>query len=203
MLLTLARRAAITQARPAARFVGDVVLEVTGGGGAPADRAGAGRVPDLGQVPQLDPGIMAFGLEPVVTVAGGDRVERDGQIWLSAGPGAQCPGAVSAGRSMLAGSGERESRTRGAAGRIAPVRWAVLAWFVPASAVVLGFGSGAAVPDGVALLVGDGHAPGGLRVAGGGAGQVAGQGGVDRADAADLAGSAGQAEQGGPPGWSG
>src|SRR6185503_3086044 len=45
-----ALRAAVAQAGPAARLVWRVVLEVAGRGGSPADRAGAGRVPDLGQV---------------------------------------------------------------------------------------------------------------------------------------------------------
>jgi hypothetical protein len=65
--------------------------------------------------------------------------------------------------------------------------------------VVPGFGSGAAVADGVAVLVGDRDAPGGLLVLRGGAGQVAGQvagqPGVDRADAGDLAGPVGQIQQ--------
>ena len=37
---------------------------------APADRPGAGGVPDLGQVPQLDPRIVAVGFEPVIAVLG-------------------------------------------------------------------------------------------------------------------------------------
>jgi hypothetical protein len=45
--------------------------------------------------------------------------------------------------------------------------------------VARGLGPGAAVPDGVPLAVGDGHAPGGLGVAGGG-GQVTGQGRVSQ-----------------------
>ncbi len=84
------------------------MLEVAGGGGAPADGAGAGGVPDLGEVPELDPGVVALGRKAVVAVLGGDRVERDGQVGLSAGPGAQCPGAVSAGWAVLAGGGEGE-----------------------------------------------------------------------------------------------
>jgi hypothetical protein len=34
-------------------------------------------MPDLAQVPELDPGIVALGLEPVITLIGGDRVEGD------------------------------------------------------------------------------------------------------------------------------
>src|SRR6185437_13345148 len=52
---------AVAQARPPARFIRDVVLEITLCGGSAAARSGAGRVPDLGQVPELDPGIMALG----------------------------------------------------------------------------------------------------------------------------------------------
>jgi hypothetical protein len=72
-----ALRAAITQTRPPARLVGGVVLEVAGGGGPAADGAGAGGMPDLAQVPELDPGIVALGLEPVITLIGGDRVDGD------------------------------------------------------------------------------------------------------------------------------
>src|SRR6266571_7307896 len=75
-----ALRAAITQARPPARLVRGVVLEVGLAGGPPADGAGAGGVPHLGQVPQLDPGIMAPAFEPVVAVLGGERVQGDDQV---------------------------------------------------------------------------------------------------------------------------
>jgi hypothetical protein len=43
-----------------------VVLEVALGGGPPADGAGAGGVPDLGQVPEPDPGVVPPGLVPVL-----------------------------------------------------------------------------------------------------------------------------------------
>ena len=98
MLLWHARRPAITQARSATGLVGDVVLEIALGGGARAGRPGAGGIADLGQVAELDPGVVALGLEPVITILGGDRVEGYEQIWVSVGPGAQPPGAVSAGR---------------------------------------------------------------------------------------------------------
>jgi hypothetical protein len=62
--------AAITQARPATRLIRDIMFEVTLARWPPTHRAGASRVPDLGQVPQLDPGIVAFGGEPVVAVLG-------------------------------------------------------------------------------------------------------------------------------------
>ena len=52
----------------------------------------------------------------------------------------------------------------------------------------LGSGPGAAVADGVAVLVGDRHAPGRLRVPRGRGDQVAGQPRVDRAEPAQLAG---------------
>ncbi len=149
------------------------MLEVAGGGGAPADGAGAGGVPDLGQVAELDPGVVALGRKAVVAVVGGDRVERDGQVGLSAGPAAQCPGAVSARWGVLAGGGEGEPWPVPVPG---PARWSRSLWFP----VTFGFGSGAAVADGVPVLVGDGDAPGGLGVAGGGVGKVAGEGGVSQ-----------------------
>src|SRR5712671_2432368 len=65
-----ALRAAITQARPAACLIRGVVLEIAACRRAAAPGPGAGRMPDLGQVPQLDPGIVARGLEPVITLAG-------------------------------------------------------------------------------------------------------------------------------------
>src|SRR5438046_6287195 len=58
-------RAAITEARSSARFVGRIVLEVALAGGAPADRAGTGGVPDLGQVSELDAWIVAPAFQPV------------------------------------------------------------------------------------------------------------------------------------------
>src|SRR5271167_1817436 len=120
-VVAAALRTAITQTRPAAGLVGGVVLEVAGGGGTPADGAGTGSVPDLGQVPELDPGVMGRGREPVITVLGGDRVEGDGQIRaVCLGSGAQCPGAVSAGRAVLAGGGEGEPRAVPVPG---PARW--------------------------------------------------------------------------------
>jgi hypothetical protein len=79
MIMT-ALRTRVAQARPAACFVGGVVLEVSLGGGSAADGAGAGGVPDLGQVPELDPGIVPLGFEPVITRVGGDRVDGDDQV---------------------------------------------------------------------------------------------------------------------------
>src|SRR6185369_14319326 len=75
-----ALRARVTQARPAARLVRRVVLEIAVRRRAAAPGPGAGRVPHLGQVPQLDPGIMARGLEPVIAPRGIDRVEPDQQV---------------------------------------------------------------------------------------------------------------------------
>ena len=155
--------AGVAQARAAACFVRGVVLVVALGGGATADGAGAGSVPDLGQVPQPGPGIVAAGLIPVVAGVGGDRVDRDDQVRSGSG-GAQPPCAVPARRAVPAGGSEGEPRRSGAG----------------ALPVTPGFGAGAAVPDGVALVVGDGEAPGGLRAGCGGGGQVAGQPGVDR-----------------------
>ena len=148
-------RAPVTQARPAACLIRDVVLEVALGGGPPTDGAGAGGVPDLGQVPQPGPGVVAPALEPMVTRVGGQRVQGDDQVGPGSG-GAQPPGPPG-GRRL-----EREPRPVSRAG----------AGAFPAGP---GFGPGAAVGDGVPLLVGDGQAPGGLRVVRGGGGQVAGQ----------------------------
>src|SRR5207253_71218 len=53
------------------------------------------------------------------------------------------------------------------------------------------------VGDGVAVVVGEGDAPGGAGVAGGGGGHLAGQGRVDGAQAVGLAGVLGHAEHGG------
>ena len=100
-------RAGVAQTGPAACLVRHVVLEVALGGRPPADRTGAGRVPDLGQVPELDPRIMTVGFVPVVAGVGGDRV--DGEDQVRAGPrGGQPPGAVPAGRPVPAGRGEGE-----------------------------------------------------------------------------------------------
>jgi hypothetical protein len=43
-------------------------------------------VPDLGQVPEHDPGIVAFGLVAVVAVAGRDRSDVDEQVPLAGIP---------------------------------------------------------------------------------------------------------------------
>ena len=136
-MVVTALRAGVTQARAAARFVGGVVLEVGLGGGPAADGAGAGGVPDLGQVPELDPGIVAVGFVPVVAGVGGQRVQGDDQV-RPAARGAQPPGAVPAGRPVPAGRGEGEP---GLSWRARP----------GAFPVALGFGAGAAVADGVPL----------------------------------------------------
>src|SRR5689334_20097977 len=190
-MVVTALRAGVAETGAAACFVGGVVLVVALGGGAPADGAGAGGVPDLGQVPEPGPGVVAFGLVPVVARVGGDRVDRDDQVRSGSG-GAQPPGVISApGWAVPAGRGEGEPRRAGSG----------------ALAVVPGFGAGAAVPDGVSLVVGDGEAPGCLGVGCGGGGQVAGQPGVDRAQACEFAGPVrtagvgGQGDgQGDPPG---
>src|ERR1700741_4876596 len=68
-----ALRIPVAQAGPAARLVGNVVLEGGVHGGAAAAGPGARGVPDLGQVPEHDPGVVASCLVAVITVAGGDR----------------------------------------------------------------------------------------------------------------------------------
>jgi hypothetical protein len=59
-----ALRTAITQARPPARLKRNIMFEVALAGRSAADRAGAGGVPDLGQVPEFDSRVVALGLEP-------------------------------------------------------------------------------------------------------------------------------------------
>ena len=148
-------RPAITQARASARLVRGVVLEVGLGRGSSATWPGACGVPDLGQVPELDPGIMPGGLEPVIALRGIDRIEPDQQV-RPASRDAQPPGpGLGRGR-------EREPRPvpRPRSGSLP----------VPAR-----FGPGAAVSDGVPLPVGHRHAPRRPGVGRGRGGQVPGQ----------------------------
>src|SRR6185369_11718682 len=79
-VITPALRVAVAHAGTSACFVRGVVLEVALGGGPATPRSGAGRVPDLGQMPQPAPGIMTPGLEPVIAVLRGDRIEADQQV---------------------------------------------------------------------------------------------------------------------------
>src|SRR6266568_1883411 len=171
-VITPALRAAVAQARPSARLIRGVVLEVALRRRPAAPGPGAGRVPDLGQMPQPAPGIMTPGLEPVIAVLRGDRIEADQQVRPGSG-GAQSPGP------SFGGGGEREPGPVAGAGS-------------GAFPVALGFGPGAAVPDGVSLPVGHRHAPRRLEVAGGRNGQVAGQPWVDGPDPGDLTGPVGQ-----------
>ena len=143
--------AAVAQARPAAGLVRDVVLEIALARGPPADRAGAGGVPDLGQVPEFDPGVVALGLAPVITGPGCPGIELDDQV--RPGPrGPQPPGPVPARRPLPSLGGEAESRPS--------VRWSRpgfpgffrLPW-------PLGAGRAHPCPDRVAVIVGHCHAP--------------------------------------------
>ena len=99
----------------------------------------------------------------MVTCFQGDRVQREQQVPLAGQAGGQPPGAVSAGRSVIVGGGEGESPGAGAGsarrvmvaagdrtGGAGFCRWA--------AGAVFGSGSGAAVADGVSVLVGDGDA---------------------------------------------
>src|SRR5262249_30096679 len=84
-------RAAITKARSSTCLIRNVVLEVALCGWSTAARPGASGVSDLGQVPKPGPGIMAFGLEPVIAWPGIDGVDLDQQVRPASG-GAQAPG---------------------------------------------------------------------------------------------------------------
>ena len=189
------------------------MLEIALLGRPPARRTATGDVPDLGQVPELDPRVMTAGLEPVITGVDGDRVERDQQVRPPGHPGGQPPGPVAAGRPVTPGGGEGEPRPQAgagsaglilaagrvvAAGRIMQAGRIVRGGRVVSggAGVVFGCGPGAAVADGVALLVGDGDAVRGLGVGGGGRGEVAGQRWVDGAQAGHLGGPFGQVQQG-------
>jgi hypothetical protein len=48
-------------------------------------------VPDLGEVAEQDAGIVAGGLESVIALLGGDRVQGDDQVRLPRGAGGQPP----------------------------------------------------------------------------------------------------------------
>jgi hypothetical protein len=74
------------------------MFEIAARGGPSAARPGAGGVPDLGQVPERDPGIVAAGLVPVIALAGGQGPDLDDQVALPGDPAGEPPGAVAAGR---------------------------------------------------------------------------------------------------------
>ena len=115
---------AVAQTGSSPGFVRDIVFEVAVGGGALAAGAGACGVPDLGEVPELDTGIMPLGLVPVIAAFGGDRLDVQEQVALAGDPGGEPPAAFTpAGRAGLAGGGEGEP---GPAGRIGTVRFI---WF--------------------------------------------------------------------------
>jgi hypothetical protein len=124
-MVVTAGRPAVARTGPAACLIGDVVFEVAVAGWSSAGRGDTGGVPDLGQVAQLDPRIMAAGLEPVVACLLGDRVHRDDQVRLAGDPGGKSPGAIPAGRPVITGAGEGEPRRRVTAGSalIGPFEW--------------------------------------------------------------------------------
>src|SRR4029077_15498605 len=160
-----ALRPAIAQTRPAAGLIRNVMLEVTPPGGPPAPRPGTPGVPDLRQVPQHHPGIMAPGLPPVITLPGRQRPDLDQHLPL---PGGEPPRPVPAG--VAYGGQGKPGSTR----RIRPAGFASPR------------GPGAAVPDRVPVPVGDRDAPGGPGVAARGAGQAPGEVRVDGPDPAQL-----------------
>ena len=81
-VIMTALRIAITDTRPAARLERGVVLEVGLRSRPPAGGTGTRGVPDLGQVPEHHPGVVAGGLTPVVTRVGADRLDGDDQVPL-------------------------------------------------------------------------------------------------------------------------
>ena len=142
---------------------------------AAAARSGAGGVPDLGQVPEQHPGVVAGGLVPVVAASRWRSARSAMSRSRCPGPGGQPPGPVAAGRAVRAGRGEGEPTVRrGGSGRPGPVRrvCARLPWCPPVRA-------GRSRARWRARGVGHRDAPGSPRVAGGGRGQVAGQVGVN------------------------
>src|SRR5690348_4465484 len=96
---------------------------------------------DLGQVPELDAGIVPSGLVAVVAVPGRDRVDGQDPGPLPGDPGGEPPGPVPAGRPRP-GPGEGEP------GRIRAGR-----------GLAAGFGPGAGVPGGPAPAVRHRQAP--------------------------------------------
>src|SRR5690348_11216693 len=115
-----ALRTGVAAAGASADVVRGVVVDVALGGGPPADRAGAGGVPDLDQVLQPDPGIVAAGLVPVVAGVSGQGLQGDDQVRPGSG-GAQPPGAVPAGRPVRAARGEGEPGLSGGPGPARPL----------------------------------------------------------------------------------
>ena len=126
MSLSFARWAAVAQARPPACLVRGVVLEVAVPGGPSADGAGAGRMPDLGQVPQLDAGVVAAGLVPVVARVSGYRIKSDCQAGPATGD-AKPPSAVPSRRAVLPGGGDGNAGPSHVSGGLPRPRGPVLA----------------------------------------------------------------------------
>jgi len=154
------------------------MFEVATAGRSPAARPGARGVPDLRQMPEHDPGIVAVCLMPVVAAVGGDRLDLEEQVPLPGHPGGEPPGPVSSGRAGLISWSEGE---RWPAGRVGSIWCAV---FVPFDRPG-GGGPGAAVADGVPLAVGHRQTPGRPGAAGGSTSQVAGEVGVARGGTRD------------------
>lgn len=150
------------------RAVRGVVLEAGPRRGPSAAGSGTRRMPELGQVPEHDAGVVALYFVPVVAVADGKGRDLDQHVLQAGG---EPPGA----RAAIGSEGEPGTT----AGRVVPVTFS--SFHRP----------GAAVADRMALAVGDGEAPGGPGVAGGGRSEIAGQARVDGADPSNS------------PGWGG
>ena len=97
---------------------------------------------------------MALGLVPVIAAARGDGLEGDEQVPLTRSPGGEPPGAVPAGRAGLVRHGEAERRaTAGRTGAACGAGFMPLRGVCPAAG---GCRTGAAMPDGVPVLVSSG-----------------------------------------------
>src|SRR6516165_4281307 len=175
-----AARSAVAGAGLPALVVGGGVFEVAVPGVPGAGGEGALAVADLDQVPQRVAGLVAARLVPVVAAGDRDRSELGGEF-PAAGQG-EYPGSVPVWRAGAVPRGERPGAVAVSGRR----------GFAPGPG-----GFCAAVPDGDSGWVCHGDAPVAVRAARGGGREVAGQGGVERAQAVAGAGPVGEAEQGG------
>src|SRR5271170_5608052 len=151
-----AYRTGLAQAGPSALFMRGAVLIVAGLVRAPAGRGGAARVQDPGEVAELDPGIVAFGLEFVVA-GSGEVVQLEYQVPGGTGPGGAGEGGDVEPDGVWSGRVGAAARCGSAAGCGPLAGGAVVAGGSGLAAA--GRGAAAAVGDGPAVRSGDGDAP--------------------------------------------